>query len=235
MHSDLNSIRWIAFDAVGTLIFPDPPVHLAYFRVGQKHGSTLSPAEVRTRFETAYAERVQGLWSSAAACETGERDFWRSVVADVLVDVDEPEACFEELFAHFAEPASWQCFADVEETLGELAARGFRLAIASNFDARLHRICDGLPELSTITARIISSEVGAGKPQAAFFEAVLSTCDCQASELLMIGDDFENDVAAPRKLGIAAWHLNRGPDGTGDCLSGLGEVLDRLPTAPPAG
>jgi putative hydrolase of the HAD superfamily len=235
MHSDFTSIHWIAFDAVGTLIFPDPPVHLAYFRVGQKYGSTLSPAEVRTRFQAAYAERVQGLWSSAAADETGEREFWRSVVADVLPDVDDPEACFEELFAHFAEPASWQCFADVEETLGELAARGYRLAIASNFDARLHRICDGLPELSNITARIISSEVGAGKPQPAFFEAVVSTCECQPGELLMIGDDYENDVAAPVKLGIAAWHVDRGPDGADDCLRALGEVLDRLPTAPPAG
>lgn len=231
----LTSIRWIAFDAVGTLIFPDPPVHLAYYRVGQKFGSQFSPAEVRTRFETAYAERVQGLWSSAAACEAGEREFWQSVVADVLPDVNDPQACFEELFAHFADPASWQCLADVEETLGELAARGYRLAIASNFDARLHRICDGLPELGNITARIVSSEVGAGKPRPAFFEAVLSACECRVSELLMIGDDYENDVAGPRALGIAAWHLDRGSGGAGDCLDALTELIDRLPAAPGVG
>jgi FMN phosphatase YigB (HAD superfamily) len=107
--------------------------------------------------------------------------------------------------------------------------------------------------LSNITARIISSEVGAGKPQPAFFEAVLATCDCPATELLMIGDDYENDVAAPRQLGIAAWHLDRGDGaddvrnpvfsknrvsghaGAGDALYALSDLVDRLPATPGVG
>ena len=227
MPLKLSSIRWIAFDAVGTLIFADPPVHLAYYRIGQKYGSGLSPGEVRIRFQAAFAEREP----VAAADATGEREFWRSVVADVFADVDAPEACFEELFAHFAEPASWQCFADVEETLAELAGRGFRLAIVSNFDTRLHGICDGLPELCSITRRIISSEVGVRKPHPSFYRAVMTACECSVDEVLIIGDDHENDVAGPRRLGISAWHLHRGTGGDGDCVRSLSEVVDRLPAS----
>lgn len=227
MPSDLSTIRCVAFDAVGTLIFADPPVHLAYHRIGKKFGSRLSPGEVRTRFQDSFVGRSR----DAATDETGEREFWRSVVADVLPDVDAPEACFEELFVHFAEPGSWQCFADVEETLAELTGRGYRLAIASNFDARLHGICDGLPELCSITPRIISSEVVVRKPHPSFYRAVMATCECRVDELLIVGDDHENDVAGPRRLGITAWRLHRGAGGDGDCLHSLSEVVDRLPAS----
>lgn len=229
-----TSIRWIAFDAVGTLIFPDPPVHLAYYRVGQRYGSRLSPAEVRSGFERAFAEHGRSFeWSGNG--ETGEREFWRRVVAAVLPDVEGPEACFEELYAHFARPDAWQCFADVDECLSELVSRGYGLAIASNFDSRLHGVCDGIPELAGIGVRVISSEVGAGKPDPRFYDAVLSACGCRADELLIVGDDGERDVAGPRRAGIAAWGLSRGGEGEPDCLRSLSDLVDRLPSQCGAG
>lgn len=224
----LTSIRWIAFDAVGTLIFADPPVHLAYFRIGAKFGSRLSPAEVRSRFQRVFNEHRQSAPHSGIG-EADERSFWRAVVGDVFADIADIDACFEELFDHFANPESWQCFADVEETLDELAARGYRLAIASNFDARLHRICDDLTELAPIATRIISSQVGAAKPHPDFYKAILSACECREDELLMIGDDSERDVAAPRRLGITAWELSRGAPGGSDVLGSLSDTPDRLP------
>src|SRR5690606_22746605 len=133
------------FDAVGTLIFPDPPVHLAYYRIGRKYGSKSTPSEVLHRFRTAMAAPQSSRTGSQSpplpdgGTTTGngeelERRYWRGIVGEVLPDVADPDACFEELFAHFAHPASWQCFADVEETLLEANRRGHRLALASNFD-----------------------------------------------------------------------------------------------------
>lgn len=212
---------WIAFDAVGTLLFADPPVHLAYYRIGKKHGSAARPDEVLHRFRSAFARRTEvaagdldtavaeGAPMSGGGGEERERQFWRTVVADVLPDVRDAEACFEELFAHFAQPGAWQCFADVEETLQEARRRGLRLAIASNFDARLHALCDGHPPLTMIERRLISSEVGARKPQAEFYRALLAACGCAPEELLFVGDDPENDVDAPARLGIRAVHLDR--------------------------
>jgi len=212
---------WIAFDAVGTLIFADPPVHLAYFRIGRRYGSQARPEEVLQRFRAAFSRRAttapctldtavaEGSQQTSVTGEERERQFWRDVVAEVLPDVNDAKRCFEEMFAHFAQPSAWGCFADVEETLVEAQRRGFRLAIASNFDGRLHPVCEGHPPLQIVDQRVISSEVGASKPQSAFFEALLATCGCRPEQLLIVGDDFENDVAAPRRLGIRALHLDR--------------------------
>lgn len=211
---------WIAFDAVGTLIFADPPVHLAYYRIGRRHGSAARPDEVLQRFRFALAQRAAGIASLDTAVaevsgraaidgEARERRFWREVVDEVLPDVQDPDACFEELFQHFAQPGAWGCFADVEEVFAAAKQRGCRLAIASNFDRRLHAVMDGHPPLGLIDRRVISSEVGAPKPQPAFFSALLDLCGCRADQLVFVGDDFENDVAAPRRLGIRAIHLDR--------------------------
>jgi putative hydrolase of the HAD superfamily len=244
------SPRWIAFDAVGTLIFADPPVHLAYYRVGKRHGSQRRPQEVRARFRDAFAARAPGappdvdavgnavtsqkLPAAGTACtEQTERTFWRSVVAEVLDDVHDREACFEELFAHFAQPQSWQPFADVEETLDEARRRGIRLAIASNFDARLHTVCAGLPELAPIELRVVSSEIGGRKPEPAFYQGLLAACGCSPAELLMIGDEWEHDVAGPRRQGIRALHLDRSAEASADRLRTLTRIWQALDAASP--
>ncbi len=240
-----ESPRWIAFDAVGTLIFADPPVHLAYYRVAKRHGSQLKPEEVRARFRTAFGSRSSGsprdvdslgnavtsekLASGEATCtESSERAFWRDVVAEVLLDAGDREACFEELFAHFARPDAWQPYADVEETLAEAQRRGIGLALASNFDSRLHQVCDGIAELSPIKVRVISSEVGNRKPDAAFYRALMRACDCGADDLLMIGDERENDVDAPRRLGIRSLHLDRSAAEPGEHLQSLTDLWSVL-------
>jgi putative hydrolase of the HAD superfamily len=231
-------IRCLAFDAVGTLIFADPPVHIAYYRVGRRFGSQFRPEEIRGRFREALQRRAMG-WNPAddvmgnqvtsqtlAAAgavdgEAAERQFWRDVVADVLSDVSDPAACFEELFAYFARPQSWTCFADVDETFAEAGRRGVRLAIASNFDARLHAICDGKPELAAVKTRLVSSEIGCRKPDAAFYRALLDACQCGADELLLVGDDPVNDVEGARRLGIRALRIDRSGNGGTKVLASL--------------
>ena len=199
-------IRWIVFDAVGTLIHPDPPLHMAYQRIGAKYGSQLEPAEVGRRIKRAMiAERE----IPAGPTDEGvERTFWSNVVRSVLDDIS-PEspagqACFAELLEHFARPESWQMFADVEETLPQLRKQGFRLAIASNFDARLHRVIAGFPVLKTcLDQRFVSTEVGFRKPDARFFAAAARTCQAQPQELLMVGDD---ELADAKAAVDAGWH-----------------------------
>jgi putative hydrolase of the HAD superfamily len=229
-----DQTRWIAFDAVGTLIFADPPVHLAYYRIGRRYGTAARPEEVLHRFRTAFSRRAthsvpqldaaiaEGSGETSFDGEARERQFWREVVAEVLPDVHDADACFEELFSHFAQPSAWGCFADVEETLDEAQRRGCRVAIASNFDGRLHAVCDGHPALQLVDRRVISSEVGACKPQPAFFEALLSACNCRPEHVVVVGDDFENDVAAPRRMGIRALHLDR----TGTAPDSLRSLCD---------
>ena len=207
------SFRWIVLDAVGTLIEPTPDVATAYHNVGAKYGSQLSRDEVQQRFRRAFkaAHRSDGLPEAAAfsTSESEEERFWRAIVSAVFEDVTDIEACFRDLFEHFAQPTSWVCFEDVATTLRLLAARGFQLAIASNFDRRLHLLCDGLAALSGIECRVVSSEVGYRKPASGFFEAVLRLTQARPEDVLMVGDDEANDVIGARQFGLRALHLRR--------------------------
>jgi putative hydrolase of the HAD superfamily len=223
----LQDVRWVVFDAVGTVIFADPPVHMAYHRIGRKHGSSVTPEEALRRFRQTFAGRAATMatGSKFATSEDSERRFWRDVVSTVLPDVPSPDACFDELFAHFANPRSWGSYVDVPETIEMLQSRGIRIALASNFDARLHAVIDGLPDLAAIHMRIVSTEVGWKKPSRKFFDSVVSRCGVPADQILMIGDDQKDDVDAARDAGLRAVLLDRSHSSEGDSIATLEELV----------
>jgi len=211
----LDGIRWILFDAVGTLIYPDPPVAEAYHRVARDFQSQLSVAEIKQRFAAAFAREFHsgpGLVRPPTS-EAGERNRWRRVVAAVLNDLPEAEAePFERLWQHFAEPASWRLFDDVLAALSALAARGFHLGIASNFDSRLHRIVAGHAPLAMCEQVFVSSEIGFSKPDPRFFAAVKARLGGSGPEILLVGDDYRNDLEGAVAAGWRGVLVNREGD-----------------------
>jgi putative hydrolase of the HAD superfamily len=217
LEFDPRKIRWIALDAVGTLIHPQPLAGVAYQRVGQRHGSRLAAGDVSARFGRVFAQVLEaddldcGCAESGDrlhTCETRERIRWQRIVRGVLDDVATPDECFAELFAHFGQPTAWACFPEVGAAIRRLRQAGYHLAVCSNFDARLNAVMAGLPELSPIELRIISSEVGYRKPSPRFFEALVRAAGCSPSEILFIGDDPTSDVAAARNSGLAALQID---------------------------
>src|SRR5262249_54386467 len=160
----------ILFDAVGTLIFPRPAAADVYFEVGRRFGSRLQVLEIARRFRAVFAEedeidRRAGFQTS----EEREEERWRRIVSKVLDDISDTDACFRQLFNHFAEPRSWRFDPRIENVFAELASRGYLLAQASNFDGRLRGIVAALPGLARLHPLVISSEVGWRKPAPEFF------------------------------------------------------------------
>src|SRR6478672_11676425 len=126
----LSGVRAVAFDAVGTLITPDPPAAAVYHAVGRRHGSRLSSDEIATRFRAAFRteddrDRAAG-WRTDPAREV---DRWRRIVAAVVDDVSDADACFRELWDHFATPAAWRVLTGVGPVLAALSRRGFALGL----------------------------------------------------------------------------------------------------------
>jgi putative hydrolase of the HAD superfamily len=234
----LRGCKWVVFDAVGTVIVPAPAVAVAYHAVGARLGSRLTVAEVgkqfRSVFRSSETDQFPGCsvdstrWATSDSVELAR---WRWIVREVFSDLNEheQETCFHELWDHFARSASWRCFDDVGATLVRLARAGLRLAIASNFDGRLEAVCDSLPELAGIERRVISAKVGFRKPAPEFYAAVSRACECQPHEILMVGDDLENDVLAARSAGFQAIHLDRdNSSGTDDSVRSLEELVPWL-------
>jgi putative hydrolase of the HAD superfamily len=226
----LAGVRCVVFDAVGTVIEPVPPAGEMYYQVARKHGSRISAEEIAFRFqrqfrETEWNDKGDSDEAGLVTSESIERERWRTIVTHVIDDVADTEACFEELFSHFARPASWRCFPDVPETIAALRQAGFKIALASNFDSRLHAVCNGWPALRDIDIRVISAEVGFRKPSRRFFEALRNATGCEASELFMVGDNRENDVSGARASGIAGILINRRGADDADSIRDLHELL----------
>jgi putative hydrolase of the HAD superfamily len=224
----------IAFDAVGTLIHPTPPPGEVYFQVGRRFGSRLSADDIARRFKQAFRDSETADFKGAfglrlATSEARENERWRQIVGTVIDDITDSTGCFDALFAHFASPASWSCFNDVSAVLTELREAGYRLAIASNFDSRLHAVSDRFAAIEAIDLRMISSEVGYRKPGRAFFEALVAAAGCRADEVLMVGDDSVNDIEGAQQAGLGAILLNRRarPEkGEIGSLLELGDILE---------
>src|SRR5262249_32251890 len=144
----MNPIRAIYFDAVGTLIHPQPSAAAVYAEVGARHGSSYRREQIGQRFTAAFQKQEaldrQHGWKTS---EARERERWRDIVAEVLDDVRDAVACFAELYEHFARPDAWTCEPGVAELLANLQRGGYVLGLASNYDHRLHAVIAGLTPL----------------------------------------------------------------------------------------
>ncbi len=207
-----TEVDWLVFDAVGTLLTPEPGVADTYARIGREHGSRRTVDELRTRFGRAFRDSEIRCFPPeriGRTSEAEERARWAWIVATVLDDVTDQPGCFEALWRHFAEPRHWRVYSDVAVTLERAARAGVRLAMASNFDGRLPPIVAAFPELRPIERVLVSSALGWRKPAPEFYQAMLRELDADPGSVVMIGDDPESDVAAPRRAGITAWWLDR--------------------------
>ena len=199
MTSQYSSVRAIVFDAVGTLIYPDPPVAVAYHELGRQHGSRLTQDAIAANFALAIKQNS----CASRTSEQQERWRWRQIVADVFTDVDESESLFESLWHHFAQASHWAAYDDVAETLAAIKRQGFITAIGSNFDNRLLDIAKQLAPLDQLDAIFVSSQLGHAKPSIEFFRSIECKLQLQPSQLLIVGDDIRNDVEGGRRAG---WH-----------------------------
>jgi putative hydrolase of the HAD superfamily len=201
----LPPIRAVLFDAVGTLIHPEPPAGAVYGEAGRRFGSRRDPATIAARFRAAF--RRQEELDRAGGLRTDERREWArwwAIVTEVLDDVADAAACFRYLYDHFAAPGAWRVEAGAGPVLRALAGRGIELGVASNFDGRLRGVLAGLTELAPLRHVVISAEVGWRKPAGEFFRAACRATGCAPEEVLIVGDDVENDYAGARAAGLAA-------------------------------
>jgi putative hydrolase of the HAD superfamily len=220
----------VFFDAVGTLLFPDPPAYLIYSQVARRAGLDLPPEEVRRRFGTAYrAEEEIDRAAGWVTSEGREADRWRRIVRESLAGVPDPDACFRELFDHFARSGAWRVDPDAPALLRHLRDRGLLLGLASNYDARVLSVLDGLPELAALRDRVVvSAAVGFRKPAMEFFREVVRVANCDPGEVVFVGDDMENDYEGATAAGLRAVLLDARDRHTmvGNRITRLAELLE---------
>jgi putative hydrolase of the HAD superfamily len=232
------AVQCVLFDAVGTLIYPNPPVGAVYAAAAWDFGHRVDEAVVERRVLQAFHNSYDGPSVNKATSETSERNRWREVVAEVFPEITPIDPLFERLWDHFARPENWRVFDDVADCWRRLSDRGIAIGTASNFDRRLVTICRGLPPLDRCRHVFVSSQIGFRKPAVQFFRAIEQAVKLAPQQLMLVGDDWEADYLAAGAAGWHAVHVDRISNllagGTIRSLSELGGKLgvDTPPQAP---
>lgn len=208
-------VRAVTLDAGGTLIAVAEPVGDTYARIAARHGLRVGPAEAERGFRAAFAAAPPLAFPGASPVRLPdhERAWWYTVVRRALGGRGGGaafDAAFTELFTHYADARAWRVFPEALAVLAALRARGLRLAVVSNFDARLGPLLDGLGVAPLLDDVVHSSRAGSAKPDAGIFRVALRRLDTAPADALHVGDEAIADVAGARGAGMAAVLLDRG-------------------------
>lgn len=219
----------IFFDAAGTLIRLTKSVGQHYALVGARQGLALDAAELDKAFGQVWREMPRRPATGQPRADD-DKGWWRELIERVLdrisakVDPLDRDTFFEAAYGHFAEAGVWELYPEVPEILAALSPR-FSLAVVSNFDGRLRMILEHLAVSRYFPHVLLSSEVGADKPDPLIFRRALEVTGFAADEVLHAGDDPERDWAAAEAAGLGVFRLDRRHN----------SLRDLLPVLAPAG
>jgi len=201
----LHGIRGITFDAGGTLISANPGVGAVYAEIAAAHGIAVEAGMLDTRFRDAF-RRMRSI-EGGPASENSERLFWQTLAKRVFAGFAEGERferMFVDLWTTFAEARRWKTLPAARETMLGLKQCGYRVAILSNFDGRLHPILDGLGFNGIAERVFISAEVGFAKPSCEIFEHTARSLGIEPAKMLHVGDSASADAAGALAAGWSA-------------------------------
>lgn len=232
----MSTIRAVGFDAAETLFTLTEPVGETYARFAGDYGATLSASALEQGFRELFPRMpplgFPGL--SGPELDNAERDWWRSLVSQVVQHaggVHDFERYFGAVYAHFAGDRAWQVFPEVHAVLQELRARGLQLVVISNFDSRLLGILEDMQLTGCFDAIVYSSSAGSAKPDREIFARAATALGISCNAMLHVGDNPRADFEGARAAGLEALLVRRGCAGASadHTVSSLTDILDRVP------
>ena len=211
----MTGLRVIFFDAAGTLIGLPRGVAFHYVEVAKRNGLDIPVAVMHEAFHMTWREMPAPTVTRVRRPDD-DKGWWRRFVMRVIEKCAiapgalDREAFFEDLYAEFAKPGVWDVFPETRAVLAQLSGE-YQLGIISNFDGRLRLIMAELGIAPLFKHVVISSEVGADKPDPWIFQEALRLAGVRASEALHVGDEPHGDWEGAEQAGLHVFKLKR-PD-----------------------
>lgn len=220
-------MKFLFFDAAGTLIHLPRSAAARYREVALRHGLDVPEADFDAAFRTAWKAALPPPVTREARADD-DRGWWQALVWHVLDLCAAPplfarEPFFAELYVEFTKPGVWELYPEVLEVLTALRSR-YRLGIISNFDGRLRPILAHLGILDCFEHVVISSEVGADKPDGWIYTRALQLAGVEPSEAAHAGDDPMADWQGAREAGLRSFELDRPRNSLRDFVAFVGSA-----------
>jgi putative hydrolase of the HAD superfamily len=206
-------LKAIFFDAAGTLFHLPKGVGHHYALVGRRMGLNLDAPALDTAFANVWRTMPSRPTTGTPRIDD-DKGWWAELVDRVVEEVApqthalDRDAFFEAAYSHFAEAEVWELYPETEEILEALRSR-FELGVISNFDGRLRMILQHLGISKCFAEVVISSEVGADKPDALIFRRAAELAGVAPEEAMHVGDDPVRDWQGAESAGFKVFRLDR--------------------------
>ncbi len=206
-------LKAVFFDGAGTLFHLPKGVGHHYALVGRRMGLNFDSVAL----DHAFAAVWNGMpWRATTRVprEDDDKGWWAELVDRVIEEVApktrdlDRDAFFEVAYSHFAEAGVWELYPGALEVLEALHSQ-FQLGVVSNFDGRLRMVLEQLGISKYFREVVISSEVGADKPDPFIFQRAAELAGVLPNEALHVGDDPVRDWQGAANAGLGVFRLDR--------------------------
>jgi HAD superfamily hydrolase (TIGR01549 family) len=199
--------RAVLFDVDFTLLRPSEQFEApGYQRMGARFGLALDPARWPQAERAAYAAVKARRARTGSAHDDGLVDTIARAVIEGMGG-GEPEAVRRTaaaIAAAWSRTENFGLYDDVLPCLKTLRQAGLRIGLASNaLGHDLEEVVAAFALEPYVDAAVSSALVGHVKPAPRLFAAALDAVDAAASETVMVGDSYEDDVAGALAYGFA--------------------------------
>jgi len=194
----------VSFDAVGTFLHLAEPAAVTYNRLAREFGLEATELTMYRRLPLALQVAPPMVTPKGEDRGDFERRWWLTIASRVLGCAPDDRAfvaCFDTLFDYFSRPLAWRVHESFGPMLLKLKEIDVKLAVISNFDARLYHLLDEmLPGIFDVVA--LPGDCGAQKPQVEIFNWAAAQLDVSPSSMMHLGDHEEEDVVAAQAAGL---------------------------------
>jgi putative hydrolase of the HAD superfamily len=194
-------IRAVLLDALGTLLYFDPPAPLLREALRERLGVEVSVAAAAAaiKAEIAYYRAHLNEGGDAAALAELRRRSAEAMRPALGVD-----ASTDALTGALLAALRFQAYPDAAPALLALRSQGVSIVVVSNWDHSLHeRLAEtGLAPL--VDGAVASAEIGHAKPDGAIFAHALALAGAPAAAALHAGDSPDADVGGALAAGLRA-------------------------------
>ena len=218
------SVRAIIFDFGGTLDGPGLPW-------GERFAALYREAGIELPAATLQKATAHGTRSAYRTPHVASLDLRATIAFHVARQVEhlaiEDPFVAEQIVARFLAQAT-AALAESRAVLTRLARR-FALGVVSNFYGNLERVLGDAGFAPLLSVAVDSTVAAVSKPDPAIFTLAVARLGLRASDVLVVGDSLDQDIAPARAAGLrTAWlagtRARPEPPPADLCLGTLGEL-----------
>uniref|UniRef100_A0A915ESJ9 Haloacid dehalogenase-like hydrolase domain-containing protein 3 n=1 Tax=Ditylenchus dipsaci TaxID=166011 RepID=A0A915ESJ9_9BILA len=212
----IKPLHVVSLDAMGTVIRMKENPSDVYVRFGEERGISADPQAVAFRFRE-LRTHMRAREKCFAYYGGGPEHWWSEVVRGCFFEYSrDPEVIgklCKDLFDYYATAEPWELIEeDIVSSFKTIKDHGLKLAIASDFDYRLHSIFEKFNLHSFIDVWVLSGEQGVSKLEhktngSPIFQRLLDLFEeknlgkYQPREIVHIGNDVFADFIQARDFG----------------------------------